>query len=194
MVDVYKYRMVTKHRCHVKNIRVTVLCATLLVSLVAHAWLHKVRDSQSVALLQRTVNVKSDQIKELKEELRKANEENDMVAKEISELNNDVKNIRTVRARVTAYAPLDNKSGICADGNPTVTATGTSARRGVVAVDPTEIPYFTTVNVPGYGIASAEDTGGAIRNYTEGVAIDVLVDTYEEAMEWGVQYLDVEIQ
>ena len=37
-----------------------------------------------------------------------------------------------------------------------------------------------------------QDTGGALRSY-EGVAIDVYFDSYEEAMEWGVQYLEIEI-
>lgn len=96
----------------------------------------------------------------------------------------------TVQARVTAYAPLDNKSGICAEGDPTITATGTKVRRGIIAVDPKKIPYGTKVYVPGYGEAVAEDTGGALRNY-DGIAIDILVDTYEEAIQWGKQYLDI---
>lgn len=97
---------------------------------------------------------------------------------------------RVVQARVTAYAPLDNKSGICAEGDPTITATGTKVRRGIIAVDPKKIPYGTKVYIPGYGEAIAEDTGGALRNY-DGIAIDILVDTYEEAMQWGKRYMEV---
>ena len=95
-------------------------------------------------------------------------------------------------ARVTAYAPLDNESGICAWGDPTVTATMTKVRRGVVAVDPEKIPYGTRLYIPGYGEVIAEDTGVGLKKY-DGYAIDVLVDTYEEAMEWGKQYIDVEV-
>ncbi len=96
----------------------------------------------------------------------------------------------TVQARVTAYAPLDNKSDICAEGDPTVTATGSQVRRGIVAVDPKKISYGTKVYIPGYGEAVAEDTGGALRRY-DGIAIDILVDTYSETMQWGKQYLDI---
>ena len=99
---------------------------------------------------------------------------------------------RVVQARVTAYAPLDNKSGICAEGDPTITATGAKVRRGIIAVDPKKIPYGTKVYIPGYGEAIAEDTGGALRNY-DGIAIDILVDTYEEAMQWGKKYMEVTI-
>lgn len=98
----------------------------------------------------------------------------------------------TIQARVTAYAPLDNVSGICAEGDPTVTATGTRSRRGVAAVDPRKIAYGTRLFIPGYGEAIAEDTGGAMRSY-DGYAIDVLMETYQEAIEWGVQYLEVTI-
>lgn len=97
-----------------------------------------------------------------------------------------------ITARVTAYAPLDNKSGICAEGDPTITATGAKVRRGIIAVDPKKIPYGSLVYVPGYGEAIAEDTGGALRQY-KGVAIDILVDSYEEAMQWGKQEVEVTI-
>lgn len=97
-----------------------------------------------------------------------------------------------IKARVTAYAPLDNKSGICAEGNPAVTATGTKSRRGVVAVDPNKIPYGSRLFIPGYGEAIAEDTGGALRRY-DGIAVDILVDSYSEAMSWGKQYIDIVI-
>lgn len=86
------------------------------------------------------------------------------------------------------------KSGICADDTPTTTATGTMPRHGVIAVDPKEIPYGTEVLVPGYGRAVAEDTGGMIRNYRSGVAIDICVSSYEEAMAWGVQYVTIYVK
>ena len=86
---------------------------------------------------------------------------------------------------VTAYAPLDNRSGICADGDPTKTSTGTYPERGTVAVNPKVFAYGTEFYIPGYGPGIAEDTGGAIRRSTR--KIDVVVDSYEEAMEWGVR-------
>lgn len=98
----------------------------------------------------------------------------------------------TVLARVTAYAPFDNRSGICNDGDPTNTSTGRSPGREYAAADPKKLPYGTRLEIPGYGTVEIQDTGGALRSY-EGVAIDVYFDSYEEAMEWGVQYLEIEI-
>jgi len=97
-----------------------------------------------------------------------------------------------VIARVTAYAPFDNRSGMCNDGNPNVTSRGYRPSRAYAAVDPEKIAYDTKLNIPGYGEVIAGDTGGALRSY-EGIAIDVFMDTYEEAIAWGVQYLEIEI-
>jgi uncharacterized protein YabE (DUF348 family) len=43
-----------------------------------------------------------------------------------------------------------------------VTATGTTVRKGTVAVDPRVIPLGTRMYIPGYGYGVAEDTGSAI--------------------------------
>lgn len=98
----------------------------------------------------------------------------------------------TILAKVTAYAPYDNQSGICNDGNPNYTSTGTSPGFEYVAVDPSKIPYGTKLLIPEYGEVIAADTGGALRNYDK-VAIDVFFETYEDAMNWGVQFLEVKI-
>ena len=102
----------------------------------------------------------------------------------------EVKNL--VVAKITGYAPLDNKSGICADENPTVTSIGKYPSKKYAAVDPKKLPYGTKIKVPGYGTVEAGDTGGAMRNY-DGIQIDLFFDTYEEAIEWGVKYIEVEI-
>lgn len=86
-----------------------------------------------------------------------------------------------VRARVTAYAPMDDKSGIC--GGP-VTSRGFRPNRHYAAVDPSRIPYGTRMYVPGYGEVVAADTGGALRSY-DGYAVDLYFDTHEEAVAWG---------
>lgn len=112
--------------------------------------------------------------------------------KHIQQLEQENEELRTIRARVTAYSPMDNQSGICADSDPTVTATGTKTRVGVVAVDPKKIPYGTEVFIPDYGLAVAEDTGGKIRAY-DGVAIDLLMENYKDVRNWGVQYIDVKV-
>ena len=95
-------------------------------------------------------------------------------------------------ARVTAYAPFDNQSGICADENPNSTSTGKVPGPSYAAADPSRLPYGTKLNIPGYGVVEIQDTGGALRNY-EGIAVDIFKSSYSEAMQWGVQYLEVEI-
>ena len=97
-----------------------------------------------------------------------------------------------VTARISAYAPFDNKSGICNNGDPMNTATMTLPQRGTLAVDPRRLPYGSRIYIPGYGYGTAEDTGSFMRNY-DGIAIDVFVETYKEAMEFGVQYKTVRV-
>ena len=74
----------------------------------------------------------------------------------------------------SAYLPTD--------GSPEgLTATGISARRGIVAVDPDIIPLGTKVYIQGYGVALAADVGGAI----VGHKIDLCMEDYNEAMRFG---------
>jgi 3D (Asp-Asp-Asp) domain-containing protein len=87
---------------------------------------------------------------------------------------------KSISAKVTAYTPYDA-------GCNGITATGAKATKGVIAVDPSVIPLGTKVYVPGYGVAIAADTGGAIN----GNRIDVCYDTKNEAFSWGVQNVTV---
>ena len=100
----------------------------------------------------------------------------------------------TITAIVTAYAPFDNQSGMCNDGDPTNTATGTYPKHGTLAADPERLPYGTEIYIPGYGLGTVEDTGGALRNDKENIRIDVFMSSYENAIEWGKQELVVEIR
>ena len=97
-----------------------------------------------------------------------------------------------ILSRITAYAPYDNKSGMCADGNPMITSRGYRPNRHYAAVDPRKIPYGTVIFIPGYGEVIAADTGGALRAY-DGVAIDVFFETYEEAIQFGKRMVRVRI-
>ncbi len=95
---------------------------------------------------------------------------------------------KVVAVTATAYAPLDNKSGICADTNPDVTAVGVKPKPGVIAVNPDLIPYHSKMIIIGDGWIEegiALDTGGKMRQ--EVYWIDVYKGTYEEAMKFGVQ-------
>lgn len=72
-------------------------------------------------------------------------------------------------------------------GNPT--ATGIMPYVGVVAVDPRYIPLGTKMYIPGYGMAVAADTGGAIvRNI-----IDLFMNTERECINWGRRNVQVYI-
>lgn len=96
---------------------------------------------------------------------------------------------RTEKLTVTAYAPFDNKSGMCSDGSPTKTATGTYPKHGTVAVNPKRFPYGTEFYIEGYGYGKALDTGGAMRKNSS--KIDIFMQTHKNAIEWGKR--DVEV-
>ena len=86
--------------------------------------------------------------------------------------------IRTYAMVATAYTADSAKA------NPTgYTANGMRAQWGVVAVDPDVIPLGTHLFIPGYGLAIAADTGGAII----GRRIDLCMDRYDEAIQFGRQ-------
>lgn len=70
-----------------------------------------------------------------------------------------------------------------------LTATGTVPTYNpggisTISVDPRVIPLGSLVYVEGYGKAIAADTGGAIN----GNIIDVYVDSYDTAINWGRKY------
>ena len=81
---------------------------------------------------------------------------------------------KAISVNATAYTPYDA-------GCNGITATGMRAGKGVVAVDPRVIPLGSKVYVPGYGVAIAADTGGAIK----GNRLDVCYNTLSEAYGWG---------
>ncbi len=75
----------------------------------------------------------------------------------------------------TAYTdiPGDRWEGITASGMPTFV--------GMVAVDPKVIPLGTILYVEDYGIAIANDVGGAIKGYD----IDLFMNTSKEVYNFG---------
>ncbi len=98
---------------------------------------------------------------------------------------------------VTADAPVNTRLAAApfaptsAGRTLTVTATGYSMQGttasglrvgwGVAAVDPTVIPLGSHMLIPGYGVAVAADTGGAV----VGAAIDLWFPTTAQANAWG---------
>ena len=86
--------------------------------------------------------------------------------------------------QATAYS-------IAEPGMSNFTATGIDLRVNpwVIAVDPSVIPLGSIVEVPGYGVAIAGDTGGLIR----GFIIDVHFPTVEQAIQWGRKNITIRI-
>jgi 3D (Asp-Asp-Asp) domain-containing protein len=89
---------------------------------------------------------------------------------------------KAINVKATGYTPYDA-------GCNGITATGTQAKKGVIAVDPNVIPLGTKVYIPGYGKAIAEDVGGAIK----GNKIDLCYTSKAEAFGWGVRNVTVYI-
>lgn len=94
---------------------------------------------------------------------------------------------------VTAYCPCKICCGEFADN---LTATGRDATiPNGVAVDFNLIPRWSKLKIPGVGVRIADDTGGAMRQSAKkGIYhIDVRFKTHQEALNWGRQWLPVEI-
>ncbi len=87
---------------------------------------------------------------------------------------------KTDTVRATAYTHTD-------EGCDFITSTGSTVRWGTAAVDPRYIPYGTRMFIMAsdgsyvYGLAEAEDCGGAIK----GDRMDLYMPTYEQCMEFG---------
>jgi 3D (Asp-Asp-Asp) domain-containing protein len=92
-------------------------------------------------------------------------------------------------AGVTSYSKCLTVSATAYTHTGNRTATGTIARVGVIAVDPSVIPLGTKVYVEGYGFATAEDTGGAIK----GNRIDIFLNSNSECINWGRRNVKVYI-
>ena len=91
---------------------------------------------------------------------------------------------RTIQMESTGYS--------CAESvNTYFTAMGIDLRQNpqVVAVDPSVIPLGSMVEVSGYGIAIAGDTGGAIK----GNIVDVHFPTVEQCIQWGRRSVTVTV-
>ncbi len=94
-----------------------------------------------------------------------------------------------IRVTATAYDNCPICTGKTRD-HPAfgITSSGVPATPDrTVAVDPQVIPIGTWVYIEGLGVYRAEDTGSAIR----GNRIDIFMPTHEEALNFGIQELDV---
>ncbi len=97
----------------------------------------------------------------------------------------------TVRMRVTAYCPCPKCCGCYSDG---ITASGHKIHQGdtFVAADK-NYPFETEMIIPGYNsgkLVKVLDRGGVIR----GNRLDVFFNSHQQALQWGVRYLDVKFR
>jgi 3D (Asp-Asp-Asp) domain-containing protein len=93
---------------------------------------------------------------------------------------------KEITVKATAYtASCQGCSGI--------TKTGINIKENpdkkVIAVDPSVIPLGSKVYVEGFGEATAEDTGSAIK----GKRIDIFIPSEQDALDFGVKKLKVTI-
>ncbi len=98
---------------------------------------------------------------------------------------------QTIQMRVTAYCPCQKCCGKYSDG---VTAAGHKIRPGdaFVAAD-REYSFGTEMVIAGYKNGQPVkvlDRGGVIR----GNRLDVFFDSHQEALKWGVRYIDVKVR
>jgi uncharacterized protein YabE (DUF348 family) len=107
-----------------------------------------------------------------------------IVVRVLDTTNGPVEYWRVVRMRVTAYTA--SSSGKPPD-HPAygITASGLEAGTGIVAVDPSVVPFGSWVFVSGYGVGYAGDTGGGVK----GRWIDLGYDE-DELQHWS-GYVDV---
>lgn len=88
----------------------------------------------------------------------------------------------TMQMVATAYTHTD-------PGCDFITATGTTVHYGTVAVDPRVIPYGTEMFIVAndgsyiYGVATAEDCGGSIKNNR----LDLYFPTYDACIQFGIR-------
>lgn len=98
--------------------------------------------------------------------------------------------LRSIWMRVTAYSPDSRSCGTSDDGlTATMHSVETNGFR-LAAADPTLLAYGSMVSIPGYDsgqIVPVLDCGGAIK----GRRLDLLFQTHEEALKWGVKDLRV---
>jgi 3D (Asp-Asp-Asp) domain-containing protein len=98
---------------------------------------------------------------------------------------------QTVQMKVTAYCPCSKCCGSSADG---ITASNHRIEAGdtFVAAD-RKYPFGTEMIITGYDNSrqvKVLDRGGAIT----GDHIDVFFPTHEQALKWGVKYINVSIK
>lgn len=99
--------------------------------------------------------------------------------------------------KLTAYCPCEKCCGVWGKNRPTdgegnllvKTASGAYAKEGVtVAADTSVLPFGTALLIDGHEYI-VQDRGGAVN----GNQIDIYFESHEEALQFGVQYMEIYI-
>lgn len=139
-----------------------------------------------------------DDFSDLRKELRRLHDELDEKERRIKELERRIEELQRqpewTTFEATAYvADCDGCSGVTKTGYDVRNTVYTPEGLRVIAVDPAVIPLGSTVEIrlaDGRTFkAKAIDVGGAINNYE----IDILVDSYDKAIQFGRQDVDLRI-
>lgn len=86
---------------------------------------------------------------------------------------------------VYAYCPCEKCCGQWSGGP---TASGVMPEEGrTVAADWDVLPAGTEIYIDGVGWRTVEDTGGGINGHT----LDLYMDSHQDALEWGLQEVEV---
>ena len=67
--------------------------------------------------------------------------------------------------------------------NVGISASGTRAKYGTIAADPSRYPFGTVMYVEGYGYGRVEDTGKMVK----GEHIDIFFRDHDQAQKWGAK-------
>ncbi|MEI2465153.1 3D domain-containing protein [Niallia taxi] len=139
--------------------------------------------SEEVTSKDKTIKKQESQIDKLEQQLEKAEKRNESP----SVSSNSVKETDYL---ITAYTNGAESTGKN-PGDPAygITTSGKTTQEGRTISCPPSLTLGTKVNIEGVGIRECEDRGGAI----QGKRIDLYIANLSEAIEFGKQWLKVEI-
>jgi 3D (Asp-Asp-Asp) domain-containing protein len=97
-----------------------------------------------------------------------------------------------VNVLTTGYCPCVLCCGVFSDGRTAINRNVLEFPFGI-AVEPKLVPYRTWVDIPGYGLAMVDDTGGAMRQSGQKkiVHFDLRFETHGQARQWGRRWMYV---
>ena len=148
---------------------------------------HAPEEKKKEEVVQETKQVSSTEVKSSTIENKIESKGSTETSPKSPAVSNEVKSTSSAKefaAEATAYSYKQ-------PGLSNYTAMGIDLRSNpnVIAVDPSQIPLGTLVEVPGYGIAIAGDTGGDIK----GNRIDLHYPEVQQAMDFGRRKITIKV-